>query len=327
MQAVEVPPEESHESVPYYHVRLDLTGWMQTESVLDLSEAQLYARFLRPREEGRPIVCNGRVVQLSDIRRVTIHRTDQPSSVFGPQARARLAQDPPAVPVPEEYWLAGEGEDVTDQVITSPPGSDLMVGGNPRRSAQGTDPRKVFVVHGRNEAIRSDLFAFLRSVDLHPIEWEQAVHATGEAAPYVGQVLDAAFEEAQAVVVVLTPDDEARLLPPFQRPGDPVHELTLTPQPRANVLFEAGMAFGRRPDKTILVAVGRSRPFSDIAGRHTIEMDGSAGKRRALVQRLRSAGCVVGRYGDRVVDHRVVHNPYGPAFRRSSRQRKRSGFR
>ena len=53
--------------------------------------------------------------------------------------------------------------------------------------------RKVFVVHGRNESARVAMFAFLRSLGLQPIEWSQAVAATGEASPYIGTVLDSAF--------------------------------------------------------------------------------------------------------------------------------------
>jgi CAP12/Pycsar effector protein, TIR domain len=39
--------------------------------------------------------------------------------------------------------------------------------------------RRVFVVHGRNSAVRSAMFAFLRAIGLHPIEWSEAVKMTG----------------------------------------------------------------------------------------------------------------------------------------------------
>ena len=71
--------------------------------------------------------------------------------------------------------------------------------------------RTVFVVHGRNEPARLAMFSFLRSIGLQPIEWSQAVAATGEASPYIGTVLDSAFDAAQAVVVLMTPDEIAYL--------------------------------------------------------------------------------------------------------------------
>ena len=73
------------------------------------------------------------------------------------------------------------------------------------------DRRKVFVVHGRNEKLRSDFFGFLRALRLNPLEWSHAINLTGKASPYIGEALDAAFKNAQAVVVLLSPDDEVRL--------------------------------------------------------------------------------------------------------------------
>ena len=74
-----------------------------------------------------------------------------------------------------------------------------------------TDATRVFVVHGRNLGARDAMFTFLRSLGLHPLEWPGAVAATGKSSPYIGEILDGAFNVAQAVVVLFTPDDEARL--------------------------------------------------------------------------------------------------------------------
>lgn len=52
---------------------------------------------------------------------------------------------------------------------------------------------KVFVIHGRNTKLRKALFAFLRSIGLQPIEWEQALLMTGSPNPYIGDVLDVAW--------------------------------------------------------------------------------------------------------------------------------------
>lgn len=155
------------------------------------------------------------------------------------------------------------------------------------------DPRVVFVVHGRNMAARTAMFQFLRAIGLRPREWSQAVADTGKAMPYIGEVLDAAFSKAQAVVVLMTPDDEARLREPYRVPGDPPHETELTPQARPNVIFEAGMSMGRAPDRTVIVVVGEVRPFSDVGGRHVIRMNDSSERRQELAHRLRDAGCDV----------------------------------
>jgi hypothetical protein len=151
----------------------------------------------------------------------------------------------------------------------------------------------VFVVYGRNLAARDAMFEFLRSLGLEPLDWDKLLAATGEASPYIGDVLAAGFPMAQAVVVLLTPDDEARVRPAFADRRDPPHELELTTQARPNVLFEAGMALAIHPKSTILVELGELRPFSDVAGRHVVRMNDGLEARRSLIGRLRTAGCPI----------------------------------
>jgi predicted nucleotide-binding protein len=167
-------------------------------------------------------------------------------------------------------------------------------------STVAVDPdraRKVFVVHGRNSAARSAMFTFLRAIGLDPIEWSVAVTMTGEGSPYIGHVLDTAFDAAQAVVVLLTPDDVAYLRSEYAS-GDEDPEAEPQAQARPNVLFEAGMAMGRDSKRTVLVELGKLRPFSDVAGRHAVRIDGTAPRRKDLAQRLRSAGCDVNLEGE-----------------------------
>lgn len=163
--------------------------------------------------------------------------------------------------------------------------------------AGGDRSRRVFVVHGRNDGARSAMFAFLRSISLDPIEWSEAVKMTTHGSPYIGEVLDAAFESAQAVVVLLTPDDVAYLRDEYAS-GDDDQETEPQAQARPNVLFEAGMAIGRDPRRTILVELGQLRPFSDVAGRHAVRINNSAAKRKDLAQRLESAGCIINLAGN-----------------------------
>lgn len=157
--------------------------------------------------------------------------------------------------------------------------------------------QRIFVVHGRDQRLRTGLFTFLRSLGLQPIEFGEARKLTGKPMPYVGEILEAAFRHAQAVVVLLTPDDEARLRGDLATRTDSIYEKELTGQARPNVLFEAGMAFVTHPDQTILVQFGQLRPFSDVAGRHILHMDNSIAKRQDMAQRLETAGCLVNRDG------------------------------
>jgi predicted nucleotide-binding protein len=160
------------------------------------------------------------------------------------------------------------------------------------------DPRSVFVVFGRNRKARDAMSDFLRAIDLRPVEWNEAVALTHDASPFIGEVLEAAFSAAQAVIVILTGDDLAQLRPALVRKNDLNYEREPTPQARPNVLFEAGFAFASHPKRTILVEFGRLRPFSDVQGKHVIHMDNSPARRQDLAERLRNAGCPVSLSGN-----------------------------
>jgi Predicted nucleotide-binding protein containing TIR-like domain len=188
------------------------------------------------------------------------------------------------------------------------------------------DNKKVFVVHGRNDVARREMFAFLRAIGLQPIEWSEALHATGSASPFIGDVLDTAFGMAQAVVVLMTPDEVAYLLPAY-RHGNDDPEGEAKPQARPNVLFEAGMAMGRDARRTVLVELGAMRPFSDVAGRHAVRLAPTPEKRKDLAQRLRTAGCDVNLDGDdwlHTGDFTAPEVPDGPVGRRVPSNTKRS---
>jgi hypothetical protein len=48
----------------------------------------------------------------------------------------------------------------------------------------------IFVVHGRDEQLKTDIFAFLRSIGLNPLEWSQAIKAAKGANPHVDKVIE-----------------------------------------------------------------------------------------------------------------------------------------
>jgi predicted nucleotide-binding protein len=153
--------------------------------------------------------------------------------------------------------------------------------------------KSVWIVHGRDDKLRRAMFDFVRSIGLEPLEWSSAVKATRKGSPYPGEVLDKAFAKASAVIVLLTPDDEAQLRKVHWRKGDEAYEKKLMGQARPNVLFEAGMAFGTHPSQTVLVEIGKCRPFSDTLGRLVVRMNDTATKRKELADRLAAAGCIV----------------------------------
>jgi predicted nucleotide-binding protein len=153
------------------------------------------------------------------------------------------------------------------------------------------NPKSVFVIHGRQ--LLNEFHSFLRALGLAPLEWSRARSLTGKPTPYTWEIVDKALSEAGAIVALLTPDDEARLRPDLCLENENSLEKQYLSQPRQNVLFEAGVAYGRAPERTVLIRVGSHRPISDLAGHHILQLDDSPQSRQAVADALRAAGCLV----------------------------------
>ena len=140
--------------------------------------------------------------------------------------------------------ISAQGSEVTNEWVTGPAGASLPAqpSASGERESPLRDHRRVMVVHGRNTGARDAMFTFLRALGLIPIEWEQAIRESGAASPHNLDAVRAAMDIAQAVVVVLTAEDRAGLLPVLAD-GDEA-ETELRGQPRQNVVLEAGLALG-----------------------------------------------------------------------------------
>ena len=284
----------------FYHIRITpKSNPSQTEVELDISLEELEERFVQRYKRGEPIVIAGRTICSEDIERIQVNESEE-NSIYLNHALLQQQRRRHVLIAVDQHGrlpsriLANRGHDVTAKYITGPPGHETEIAAQAGQEHRPPpNARDVFVVYGRNLMARDGLFDFLRAVDLHPLEWSEAVRATGRASPYIGQILDAAFSRAHAVLVLFTPDDEARLRESFRADNEHPHETQLTGQARPNVLFEAGMAMGRNPDRTILVELGTLRPFTDVAGIHVIRLDNTSQRRQELAQRLQAAGCPV----------------------------------
>jgi predicted nucleotide-binding protein len=194
---------------------------------------------------------------------------------------------------------ARSGVNISDDTHDKQPSNTVV---SPQRIRKAK-PKKakgnaIFVVHGRDEDLRKSMFAFLRALGLNPMEWAHAVETAKGANPYIGQILESAMAKVNAVVVLFSPDELAHLKEQFCTREEKKTEGKPQGQPRPNVLFEAGLALGAHPEKTLIVQIGKVRPFSDIAGKHLVRLTNEWAKRNELANRLaKILGDVVDRKG------------------------------
>lgn len=179
--------------------------------------------------------------------------------------------------------------------------------------ASAVNPRRVFVVHGRNTDARVAMVALLRAFGLEPVLFRDVKARLGKPMPYIGEVLQQAFVETHATVVLFTPDDEVQLRAEFVTARDPAYERELTGQARPNVLLEAGMAMVAHRDRALLVYIGTVRPLTDLEGLHVLHFDGSVESRQGLAVALGSAHCPIDYTGP------WLHaGDFGPGLRRAT---------
>lgn len=149
----------------------------------------------------------------------------------------------------------------------------------------------IFIVHGRDTKVVVSIKTLLRAAALNPLDWEEVVSWTGSASPATLDVIRAGLERAQAVIVLLTPDELVELREGLRNTAnDPEKGY----QVRPNVLIELGMAFAMDPSRTLLLKLGNGlRPISDISGLNFLSLSGDAASRNSLAERLKLAGCTL----------------------------------
>jgi predicted nucleotide-binding protein len=163
-----------------------------------------------------------------------------------------------------------------------------------------TKENTVFVIHGRDGKLRDAMYQFLGSLGLKVLEWGHAIRAArGKGGnPYVNDAVGKIMEQAQAIVVMLSPDDEAKLKDQFVQKHERSTETKLQGQARPNVIFETGIAIGTHHKKTVMVQVGRVKSFSDIGGMHIPDLSNEDKSRHEFANRLKDLGCNINQDGD-----------------------------
>lgn len=164
------------------------------------------------------------------------------------------------------------------------------------------EPNSVFVIYGRNTDFKDAFIKILKALSLNVITYN---NSNADVRGTYSAVKDG-IKKSAVSIVLLTGDDEGRCRKPYHIPADRknLSEIKFTPQPRMNVVFEAGYSFACRNDKNVvLVSVNNIRLFSDIDGinriivqtngRGEILKSSESAMKKALLENLENCGCVL----------------------------------
>lgn len=269
-----------------YHVRItsrDPRRRSRDALALDKDAAWIEEYIASPRREGRDVFIDGQVYSWDSIDQIHITETDQTSDQLLPQIHARRQMRRVVTSTPDRWYVAKDGREVTEQFISGPPGTGPRPDSG-RVTAFARNRKAVMVICGRDKKANDALFAWLRAIGLQPREWSQLVRASGSASPFIGEVLDKALRDVQAVVAFFTPDEYVTVV------GTDRGRF----QARPNVLIEAGMALITHPTRTVITVLGDQELPSDLAGRHYVRLTrNDVEPLNDLAGRLGDAGCEI----------------------------------
>lgn len=145
------------------------------------------------------------------------------------------------------------------------------------RSTLTLDSRRVFVVHGRDEAAKEQVRTLLSKLALEPV-------ILGEQ-PSQGQTVIEKFEgnaDVDFAVVLFTPDDTGGLADSSNEPR---------PRARQNVIFELGFFVGKLGRKKVCVLhKGGVEIMSDYHGIVYVDMDDAGAWQLQLAKEIGSVG-------------------------------------
>jgi predicted nucleotide-binding protein len=196
----------------------------------------------------------------------------------------------------EVFGTGGRNWTLTDvgQRLLLRMGADAANGTMPQAETEGKDmqpdPQKVFVIHGRNLNARKELGTFLRSLGLTPLNFGDLRGKMG-GTPTVAEIVERGMAEAQGIVALFTAEEYSAVKPDYRYAHDKPDDI-IRWQSRPNVIFEAGMAFGKDKKRVVFVLLGSPILFSDVAGIHGLRPDNKPeGDRSVLRQTLKSMGC------------------------------------
>jgi predicted nucleotide-binding protein len=181
---------------------------------------------------------------------------------------------------------------------TPQPGGSAATATNPAATSPATtasakgaampDPKKVFIIHGRNTKARNELGIFVRSLGLSPINFMD-LRASMGGTPTVAEIVERGMDQAQGVIALVTADEYAAVRPDLRYAHDQPDDIARW-QARPNVIFEAGMAFGRDRKRVVFVLLGNPKLFTDVAGIHILRPNNDPSSDRVTLRNALSQG-------------------------------------
>lgn len=252
----------------YYHVILDLDEKFykrvreQVEIKSDITDLnEIKVKYIEPYEIGNPILINGRTIPLDHIKRLRVFQSDISATILkqNEEAQREVRERNSDFVVIGVYFndlksAILKEKDITDELVKFAKGTRKQEVIKMRKSETIT-PSKVFIVHGRDNALIHEVQNFLFKLSLEGIVLNQHLN---QGRTIIQKLLDLALDPQVGFGIVLyTPDDLGQISQELE------HNSEMVARARQNVIFEHGLLVGK---------LGMSRVIALKKSNQTLEM-------------------------------------------------------
>lgn len=266
----------------YWHCRVRKKKHKEVARVSDLTFAELQKRVVTPFGGGKKFFVDGQVFDPEDVAEIKIVRTPQNDKLNEErfhQERERQNRNSPfaVLGTYQGPFEANDAADYTRELLFS---GDSIEDSPPSAEGKDAEMANVFVVHGHDDGARAEVCRTIESLDLEPIVLSEQTD--------MGRTVIEKFEKhsegAAYAVVLLTPDDEGRLM----------GEKDLHPRARQNVVLELGYFYAKLGRANVCALVkGNLELPSDISGVIHKKIENGNSWKYELAREMQAAGLPV----------------------------------
>ena len=228
-----------------YHVRIIIKNGGPLSSAffsIDNKELEL-ENFIKAYHYGEPLFIEGKTINPEEIEKINITISPLNFDLYVEQVKREsesnnISENGLFISFPNTRSKAfNKLEDVTNKFIKYPLGGLKMNQSVVKSTASKTALRKVFIVHGRDDALIHEVQNFLYSLSLKGIVLNQELNY---GRTIIQKLLDLALDpEVGFAIVLYTPDDLGQISQELEKTSE------MTARARQNVIFEHGLLVGR----------------------------------------------------------------------------------
>lgn len=280
----------------FYHVLVetneeDYYGRNKQYYKLDIkSKKNLFDEFVIPRLKGQPLFVNG--YKITDVHRFIVKQSDENTEVIVEAVEDQLSvkqmirvrekaarEDRHTKEIMREVVASSEQytKDITDEILEEARNSLDTAVSELKKEIPIYSNHKVFIVHGRDMLLRTQVENVLRALGLEPIILQEQAN--------IGKTIIEKIEECTDVgfgIVLYTPCDEGRLK---SEDGE------LKPRARQNVVLEHGYLMAKLGRERVCCLVSKNVEFpSDIQGIGYIPANDIDQWKYKIAKELKAAG-------------------------------------